>query len=598
MHLARKKRNIIYMLTALAVFLLVGNLIGRQFTHAEVEPPSTLVTNCSKDVTADLQKVIDRAPDGTPGKPTVINLGSNVCYGLGSRASGNLGTQKNLGSRNGLIISNRKHLTIKGESTQKPRLKAMFDAPTGADGYRINRASLWLDNSSDITIENISLIGTNSKGGYVANSGAEHDHNIKIVGGSNITIKGVEASNAYGDNVYIGAGPNNSGSGRMPWGPRGEGATVSNDVTIKNSTLSQSGRHNIGIVAGRNITIADNVMKKSGYWSIDLEQQLKQTPIENVTIQNNKADGSHFGFAVVNVQGDTATGVRNITIDKNTYKNSETCQEFVSINANSRPTSNPGPTTNVSVTNNTLYNNQYGVSASYMDGLTVKGNRGYTRSAMKLCSAGDSTSGSPKLFSLVAAGEKLKNVTVQNNSYLVSSGDTAQTASFVQKVGVVNASSNVKDCSNNTTRSTQGKFDQPYTCKNENGTKPDTKKPPVRPPVIPEPQKPPVTTKPPVTPPTTNQPNTSGLSITQPADGQVIQIPSGNRTLVTISGTATPQASVRVTVIGITQRVTASVNGKWSVRYTLSPGTFEASATQVVSGVTSEPVSRMFSVQK
>lgn len=589
----------LFSLALIIVGVIAINVIGSSSSNAAITPSSSIASNCSKDVSDDLQKMIDKAPNGTNDKPTVIDLGSGNCFGLGSRDAGTRGAQHNLGLQNGLLLVDRHDLTITSSSSNPAQLRELIDAPVGGDGYHINRAGIWMENSSNITISNIRFTGTNQNGGYIASSGMEQDHNVRITGGSLITLDNIDASAPYGDNVYIGAGPNSSGSGPVPWGPRGEKANIPTDITVKDSTLTGSGRHNVGIVAGNGIYVHDNTMRKSGYWVFDLEQQLKSVPIQDVIIKNNTANGSHFGFAAMNVQGSTNTGLKDISIDNNSYKQSQTCYEFATINSNSTIASMPGPTSNISITNNAMSMNQYGVSASYMSNLTVTGNTGYTRSSLK-CGAGDSDIGATKYFAMLAAGNNLDTVKVQDNSYLNMPNDMIKTKSLIQKVGTKFTATNVTDCSNNTTASASKVFDQPKVC--STSSKPPVVPIPPQPPTpIPTPPAPvsPVQPKPPISTGPVGAgvaPSSSTLQINSPSQNQVIKIANGNRTLVTVTGRAAASSTVEVQIIGLKQRVTADIHGDWKARYTLSTGPFTVSVTEQKGDITSSPISTQFRI--
>ncbi len=91
------------------------------------------------------------------------------------------------------------------------------------------------------------------------------------------------------------------------------------------------------------------------------------------------------------------------------------------------------------------------------------------------------------------------------------------------------------------------------------------------------------------------------LTITAPTAGRAFTVVSPTaKTPVTVSGTATPGASIALSLgapSGITGTATAGSDGTWTTDLTGVPvGTYTVSATQTSGGVTSAPVTRPFSV--
>ncbi|RKR73136.1 choice-of-anchor G family protein [Frondihabitans australicus] len=86
-------------------------------------------------------------------------------------------------------------------------------------------------------------------------------------------------------------------------------------------------------------------------------------------------------------------------------------------------------------------------------------------------------------------------------------------------------------------------------------------------------------------------------TITTPQAGQQIQVAPGSTTVVVVSGTGAPGASVKVLLGSASQTVPVDGTGAWTATFTqVGVGTHIASATQTVLGTTQDPVTVTFSV--
>lgn len=390
--------------------------------------PADIPADCSTDVTASLQRWIDAQPDGTAGHPRVLDLGGG-CFGLGSAAPGVRGAGARLGPRNGLLLIGRKHLALRGTG----RLLALGDAARDG-GVHVPRAAVWIENSADITIagadrdgdgrigpaERLRVEGANSGGGYDPRAGREHDHGIRILGGERIDVAHLAISRTWGDGVYVGPGPNISGVGPAPWGPRGEGATPATQITVRDSEIRSSGRHAVSCVGCDTLTVQRNRFRDAGYWVIDLEQQLPLVPIRGIQISDNDANGARYGFAAVSAAGDAPDGVTRVTIARNRFSRSETCLEFVSINAGAGPSARPA-TRDITLSDNEINVNQHAILARNVAGLSVSGNRGRTRTHLR-CTL-PSRVGLPDRFALVVALPGVGGLRLRDNTFDPSPGD-------------------------------------------------------------------------------------------------------------------------------------------------------------------------------
>jgi hypothetical protein len=476
-----------------------------------------------------------------------------------------------LGPWSGVVVKDRKYLKITGDRTRMPELRATSDAPrypNAATSNGINRAQLWIDGGSNISISNLILTGHNVKGGYNPHRHQEFDHNLRIVGASNIHIDNIVAKKSNGDGVAIIA--------KGPWTAYGSGAIISKNITVTNSHFDGNGRQGVTVQSGDNITISRNNFNNQYYWPIDLEQHLQAKSIKNITISENTITGSTpYGFVNIATQDKlpdgsnlTNEGTANVTITKNIFSAaSSSCQEFVSINGAQTANTTQARTTNVSITDNTLGINQYGVKVNNADRITVTGNTGTTRSNTTGCSTGDSSNTSAKLFGLVAAGNGVDSLLIKNNSFnkRASDADSVTTASFVQvwqagkPTGPVK---NLTNCSNNITISaTKTSYDQPNVCHGDSPKLP------------------------------------SAPTVSAPTSGQTIQIDGDKSThKLEAHGKASANASVTASIGSIVQKVTANSAGEWRASFTIPAGSYSLNVSQRVSGQVSQSITRSFTV--
>lgn len=451
----------------------------------------------------------------------------------------------------------------------------MIDAPRYPDAKTsngINRGQLWIDGGNNITISNIIFTGRNSKGGYNPSNRQEYDHNVRVVGASQVTIDNIVAQKSNGDGVAIMA--------RGPWSANGKGAIPATYVTVKNSRFSGNGRQGVTVQNGSNITITQNNFNEQYYWPIDLEQHLPLHSIKKITISKNTVTGkTPYGFISLATQDlltDTSNGQNqgssDITVDSNVFSaNSSSCQEFMTINGAQTTNKNQAPTRGITIINNTMNINQYAVKVNNASGLMVKGNKGTTRTSNSLCAASDSSNAADKVFGMVAAGNNVRDVKIRENSFLRRPGDSerVKTDSFVQvwnagtKTGAV---AGLENCSNNTTQSKNPtSYDQPTICSSS-----------------------------------TAQPEAP--SIESPSQNETVMMGQGETTSeIKIKGKARPGVSVNISIalgdrVVSNQIVGSDSAGLWSASAILPAGVYRITATQTIGSSISSSLTQQFVV--
>jgi len=218
---------------------------GRSYTV-----PAAIAADCSKDVTAGLQAWLDRLPDDVTAE-----LGSEGCY----RIEGTV------------VFADRHDVTVEGNG-------ATLKATTVGFGGRLSRrqrSQLSVVNSEHITVRDLVVRGANPRAGVGAAAYQpefEAQHAFSLHGDDGVTLDRVQASDVYGDFVYIG----------------GTGSTPSRNVTVTRSRFARSGRQGISITDADGVLIAGNEITDVRRSVFDLEPNKRADEVRHIRIENNR----------------------------------------------------------------------------------------------------------------------------------------------------------------------------------------------------------------------------------------------------------------------------------------------------------------------
>ncbi len=216
-------------------------------TTPVVDVPSSVDATGATDVTAQLQALIDGAPDGA-----TIRLGADARYRI----------------RTTLELNGRHDLTIDGRAATITLVESDLS----------HRRNLWLVGSTSIVVRDLTLVGSNPDPG-ILDEANQFEHAIWIDGGSGITIDRVTMTNPWGDCVYLG-----DRDGRLDW---------VDGLIVRNSSCHGAGRNGVSIVAGRNVRIEDSTFGNIGLHAVDIEPN-QTTPVQGadrVAVTGNQVDG-------------------------------------------------------------------------------------------------------------------------------------------------------------------------------------------------------------------------------------------------------------------------------------------------------------------
>jgi hypothetical protein len=226
------------------------------------------------DVTADLQALIDRTPDGG-----VVELERDGDY----RVDGTL------------VVDERHELRIEGNGAR------IFATTTGD----FSRSHLRITGGSDLIVRDIEIEGANPHAGlddrgYVPE--LEGQHGIRVEGVTDLELVGVHVHATYGDLVLVSRHEED-----RRWSER---------VWIHDSTFERSGRQGITVGAGRDIVIERNRLTDMRRATVDLEPTAKSWGADNVHILDNQVGPGRLLFVAAAGDGP----VNRVVIARNTLR--------------------------------------------------------------------------------------------------------------------------------------------------------------------------------------------------------------------------------------------------------------------------------------
>lgn len=215
-------------------------------------------SDCSVDVTAELNEHIASAPDGS-----TVSFAPDACH----RIDGTVKVVDKLG------------LTFDGRG-------ATFKAMTEGEG---NRSHWEFDGGGGFTIRDLTVVGANPNGGaggYDADFAFQHGFNFGGVDG--VQLSGVAVTDVYGDFLRFGKN-------------RGEDNRGTSNVTVTDSRFERSGRQGVAFAAASDIVIERNTFDGVGRSAFDIEPNSTGGGAQRVRIADN--DLSAWGNLVLPVGG-------------------------------------------------------------------------------------------------------------------------------------------------------------------------------------------------------------------------------------------------------------------------------------------------------
>jgi hypothetical protein len=305
-----------------------------------VNVPSTIDATGSTDVTAKLQAVIDKAPNG-----------ATIAFPSGGRYK--LGTA--------LRVSGRRSLTLDGNG-------ARLDLPTSDLNSPRSSGIQVRDGSTGTTIRDFVLVGSNNAAGTSAafDTNRQSNHGVAVLSATDTLVERVDIRRAWGDCLYV------SRSSTGGW---------SDGVIFRDSTCSLTGRHGVGIIAGSRIRIVDNVFDDLGLFVVDIEPNVSIEGAKDVVIRGNRIGGyaldSDWESWVLAACGpDVGAVIRDVTLTGNTIESSRAGLNSRVNGLHVKICGDRGPRANFVVTDNVGLATVAGPAMTFtqVQGVTVTGN--------------------------------------------------------------------------------------------------------------------------------------------------------------------------------------------------------------------------------
>ena len=240
--------------------------------------PASVASDCSGDVTPALSKWISSVPDNS-----TLMLGKDACYQV----------------EGSLAITNRRSLLFEGNG-------ATLRATTKGTRTRIH---FGIDNSENIIVRNLIVKGANPRAGATRAAYEEEleaQHGFNLGGVRHVLLDGVQASDVYGDFVYI------SSSGQGP--TRGQ---PSEHVAVVRSRFTRSGRQGVAITSARDVTIRGNVISDVARSMFDLEPNTERNAVRDIRIEQNTT-GAAVNFWIASKGAGSQIG--DIVVRRNTMR--------------------------------------------------------------------------------------------------------------------------------------------------------------------------------------------------------------------------------------------------------------------------------------
>lgn len=205
--------------------------------------PSSIETDCSVDVSAELEAWFDEVPDGS-----VMELRRDGCYRIDEPVT----------------LDERHDIVFRGRG-------ATLRAFTEGDQ---DRRHFHIRGGSHIRVSNLTIIGANPHAGLsdeAWSSSHAFQHGFTLNGVQGAILDHVRVFDVYGDFVYIGP----------------LDGTPSRNITISNSTFRRNGRQGICVASGEHITIVHNRISGVRWAMIDLEPMSTDWHVLDVLVKDN-----------------------------------------------------------------------------------------------------------------------------------------------------------------------------------------------------------------------------------------------------------------------------------------------------------------------
>ena len=246
--------------------------------NGHVSPPATIPNNCSSDVSQHLERWLQNRPAGT-----TVDVPPGACYLINE----------------GIQLVGSQDLTISGgtwEDTTTPQ--------PGAEA-KVLDAEMWLVGGSNITLENMTIAGTNP-GGYEQARRVRRGHPFRR-GRRSHRVQRVDRPHVRGRNrTRTAAGG---------WRSLGHDSQPSKDVTISNVDISGAGRQGITLASVNHALISSVHLDHIGIDAFDIEADQTNEGAANVTINGCSTGSGNGGLFFANGGAGAGYETHDITVE-------------------------------------------------------------------------------------------------------------------------------------------------------------------------------------------------------------------------------------------------------------------------------------------
>lgn len=248
-------------------------------TGETVAPPSTMASDCSTDVSGPMQHWLKSLSPGT-----TVQVPPGACYLVNE----------------GIELTNPQGITISGGTWKDATVPVPGQDPSDMDPV------FWFVGGSNVTMENLSIVGVNP-GGY--DPAGAFAAGLRSDGVTGFTVSDVDVHDVYGDGIQM-------SPLRADGDVSGTILSPTEDATISDVRVVGAGRQGISLISVNGAVISSVHLADIGMDVFDLEADQSNEGALNVTIDGctvGGGDGGYF-FANAGASGGRAwTG--NITVE-------------------------------------------------------------------------------------------------------------------------------------------------------------------------------------------------------------------------------------------------------------------------------------------
>ena len=211
-------------------------------------------------------------------------------------ATAQFGAGRCYGQDGTIEVANRRDLVIDGQGAEFRTL-----TPGGT-----HRANWRLVGGSNLTLRGMAVRGSNPAGGY--QPGFEWQHGFSVEGVQGMTLANVQVRETWGDAVMLWRD--------APSPACGDDASSARDVLIANAVLERIGRQGVAVVDAERVTVQDSTIGPVAWWGVDVETDDHCEIARHVTVTRNVFGATRYG-AVGNVGFGGAPQVGHVTVTDN-----------------------------------------------------------------------------------------------------------------------------------------------------------------------------------------------------------------------------------------------------------------------------------------